>query len=63
MHNGVVKFFNVDKGFGFITDSNTNEEIFVHVSGLIDDIKEGDSVSFNTEWGKKGMNAVEVKQA
>ena len=63
MYKGVVKFFNVDKGFGFITDSNTNEEFFVHVSGLIDDIKEGDSVSFNTERGKKGMNAVEVKQA
>ena len=63
MYKGVVKFFNVDKGFGFITDSSTNEEFFVHVSGLIDDIKEGDSVSFNTERGKKGMNAVEVKQA
>ncbi len=63
MSNGTVKFFNESKGFGFIVDSSTNEEIFVHVTGLIDNIREGDQVTFNTERGKKGMNAVDVKIA
>ena len=63
MYQGVVKFFNDEKGFGFIVNSSTKEEIFVHSSGLIDDIKEGDSVTFDTERGKKGMNAVNVKVA
>jgi CspA family cold shock protein len=63
MYNGTVKFFNESKGFGFIVDKSSNEEIFVHVSGLIDNIREGDSVTFNTERGKKGMNAVDVKIA
>ncbi len=63
MHSGTVKFFNDTKGFGFIVDSSTSEEIFVHVSGLIDDIREGDSVTFDTQRGKKGMNAVNVKLA
>lgn len=63
MYRGTVKFFNESKGFGFIVDSSSNEEIFVHVSGLIDKIREGDNVTFNTERGKKGMNAVDVKVA
>jgi cold shock protein len=63
MHSGTVKFFNGTKGFGFIVDSSTSEEIFVHVSGLIDDIREGDTVTFDTQRGKKGMNAVNVKLA
>ncbi len=63
MYKGTVKFFNEAKGFGFIVNSTTNEEIFVHVTGIIDNIKEGDSVTFNTERGKKGMNAVDVKIA
>ncbi len=63
MHSGTVKFFNNTKGFGFIVDSSTSEEIFVHVSGLIDDIREGDTVTFDTQRGKKGMNAVNVKLA
>ncbi len=61
MQEGTVKFFNKNKGFGFITDSETNEEIFVHISGLIDDINEEDKVKFNTEQGKKGLNAVNVE--
>ena len=61
MQEGTVKFFNKSKGFGFITDSETNEEIFVHLSGLVDDINENDKVRFNTERGKKGMNAVNVE--
>lgn len=63
MQSGTVKFFNDSKGFGFVIDNASKEEIFVHVSGLIDDIREGDQVVFRTERGKKGMNAVDVKIA
>ena len=63
MSNGTVKFFNETKGFGFVVDNSTQEEIFVHVTGLIDNIREGDQVTFNTERGKRGMNAVDVKIA
>ncbi|MBK8426636.1 MAG: cold shock domain-containing protein [Lewinellaceae bacterium] len=63
MFKGTVKFFNESKGFGFIVDDSTGEEIFVHVSGLIDDIREGDKVTFETARGKKGMNAVNVQRA
>lgn len=63
MYSGTVKFFNESKGFGFVVDNSSKEEIFVHVSGLIDNIREGDQVTFNTERGKKGMNAVDVKVA
>ncbi|WP_139958060.1 cold-shock protein [Flavicella sediminum] len=61
MKNGTVKFFNESKGFGFITEDDTNEEFFVHISGLIDEIREGDSVEFELKEGRKGMNAVDVK--
>ncbi len=61
MYTGTVKFFNETKGFGFVVDNSSKEEIFVHVTGLIDTIREGDKVTFNTERGKKGMNAVDVK--
>ena len=60
-NTGTVKFFNTDKGFGFIKHDNSNQETFVHSSGLIDQIKEGDHVEFNLQNGKKGMNAVDVK--
>ena len=63
MYNETVKFFNESKGFGFIVDSASGEEIFVHVTGLIDNIREGDKVTYQTERGKKGMNAVDVKIA
>jgi CspA family cold shock protein len=63
MHTGTVKFFNESKGFGFIVDNASNEEFFVHVTGLVDKIREGDTVTFNVENGRKGMNAVEVKLA
>ena len=56
---GAVKFFNTEKGFGFIKNSN-NEEIFVHVSGLIDEINENDQVEFELQQGRKGVNAVNV---
>ncbi len=58
---GKVKFFNNSKGFGFITTSDSNEDIFVHTSGLIDEIRENDEVTFEVERGKKGMNAVRVE--
>ncbi len=61
MQEGTVKFFNYSKGFGFITPSEAGEDIFVHNSGLIDDIRENDKVQFNTEQGRKGLNAVDVK--
>ncbi|NOY48256.1 Cold shock protein of CSP family [hydrothermal vent metagenome] len=59
--NGTVKFFNGTKGFGFITEDDSNTEYFVHVSGLIDQINEGDKVEFELTEGKKGMNAINVK--
>lgn len=60
MKQGTVKFFNESKGFGFITDSTTGEEVFVHSSGLVQPIKENDKVSYTTQPGRKGINAVEV---
>jgi cold shock protein len=61
MHKGTVKFFNESKGFGFISEEGTNKDHFVHISGLIDEVREGDSVEFELKEGKKGMNAVDVK--
>lgn len=61
MQIGTVKFFNQTKGFGFIKVNETGEDIFVHVSGLVDQIREDDIVSFNVEEGKKGKNAVDVR--
>ncbi len=63
MKEGKVKFFNESKGFGFIKDNESNNEYFVHVTGLIDDIKEDDDVTFDLQEGKKGLNAVNVKLA
>jgi len=61
MSKGTVKFFNDSKGFGFIKDDATDKEYFVHVTGLIDEIRENDQVSFDLQEGKKGLNAVNVK--
>ena len=61
MNKGTVKFFNDSKGFGFIIEEETSKEYFVHVSGLIDEIREGDNVEFELREGKKGLNAVNVK--
>lgn len=60
MHKGTVKFFNTTKGFGFIQEEGSNNEYFVHISGLTDRISEGDKVEFELEQGKKGMNATNV---
>ncbi len=61
MNKGTVKFFNDDKGFGFISEEGSGKEYFVHVSGLIDDVREGDEVEFELTEGRKGLNAVNVK--
>ncbi|VAW29553.1 Cold shock protein of CSP family [hydrothermal vent metagenome] len=63
MSKGTVKFFNDSKGYGFVTDEESNKEYFVHVSGLIDEVKEGDEVEFELQEGRKGLNAVNVKKA
>jgi len=60
MNKGTVKFFNDSKGFGFITEEGSDKEHFVHISGLVDEIKEGDEVQFDLEEGRKGLNAVNV---
>ncbi len=61
MQEGTVKFFNPTKGFGFITPTNGGADVFVHVSGLFDEINENDKVTFDVQNGKKGLNAVNVK--
>lgn len=61
MKEGTVKFFNESKGFGFIIESGSNQEHFVHVSGLIDEVREGDTVEFELKEGRKGLNAVSVR--
>ena len=61
MQEGKVKFFNETKGFGFISPAEGGDDIFVHTTGLIDRIRENDSVTFDTENGPKGINAVRVK--
>ncbi len=61
MNKGTVKFFNESKGFGFIIEDDSEKEYFVHVSGLVDEIREGDNVEFELTEGKKGLNAVNVK--
>lgn len=61
MKEGVVKFFNATKGFGFISQNDDRNDIFVHSSGLIDEIRENDKVRFKVEQGQKGLNAVNVE--
>jgi CspA family cold shock protein len=63
MSTGTVKFFNQSKGYGFITEDGSQKDHFVHVTGLIDEIREGDVVEFELQQGKKGLNAVDVRVA
>jgi CspA family cold shock protein len=58
---GTVKFFNTEKGFGFISQSEDRSDVFVHSSGLIDEVRENDKVTYDVEEGRKGLNAVNVK--
>jgi CspA family cold shock protein len=59
--NGTVKFFNESKGFGFVIEDGSKTEYFLHVSGLIDEVREGDAVEFDLKEGRKGLNAVDVR--
>ncbi|MGJ8731524.1 cold-shock protein [Cellulophaga fucicola] len=61
MSKGTVKFFNDEKGFGFITEEGSGNDIFVHISGLVDEIREGDEVEYDVTEGKKGLNAANVR--
>jgi len=63
MSTGTVKFYNEAKGFGFIVDDDTQSEVFVHVTGLVDQVAQNDKVSYDVKDGKKGPNAVNVKRA
>jgi len=63
MNQGKIKFFNETKGYGFVKDSDTEKEYFVHVSGLIDKVKDEDEVTFELAEGRKGLNAVNVRLA
>ncbi len=62
MLKGTVKFYNEKKGFGFILEESSNQEFFVHATGLIDTIRQNDVVSFETTEGKRGVNAINVKK-
>jgi CspA family cold shock protein len=63
MNQGKIKFFNESKGYGFVKDTDTEKEYFLHVSGLIDEVKDDDSVTFELAEGRKGLNAVNVRLA
>ncbi len=63
MHKGTVKFYNENKGYGFIVEEGTGHEVFVHTTGLIEKVRNGDTVVFETKRGKKGITAIEVKLA
>ena len=60
MKKGVVKFFNNEKGYGFIKDDDSSEDVFVHKTGLVDNIREDDQVEYDVEQGQRGLNAVNV---
>jgi len=62
MQEGTVKFFNETKGFGFISQTNGNDDVFVHNSGLMDNVRENDNVTFDIERGQKGLMAVNVRR-
>lgn len=62
MLEGTVKFFNESKGYGFIVENGTNNEVFVHISGLTEPVAKDDRVSYEVREGRKGMNAVNVKR-
>ena len=61
MSKGTVKFFNDTKGYGFITPEDGSKDVFVHINGLVDEIREGDTVSYDVQEGQKGLNAVDVR--
>lgn len=62
MLQGTIKFFNESKGYGFISEDGSNKDHFVHVTGLIDKVSDGDKVEFELKEGRKGLNAVDVRK-
>jgi CspA family cold shock protein len=62
MSKGKVKFFNERKGFGFIVDDESQQDVFVHVSGLVDKIRENDQVSFDLTEDSRGKKAINVRR-
>jgi CspA family cold shock protein len=62
MSTGKVKFFNERKGFGFILDDESNQDVFVHVSGLVDKIRENDQVTFDLTEDTRGKKAINVRR-
>ena len=62
VRNGVVTFFNESKGYGFIRDTQSQDSVFVHINGLMEQVRENDKVTFETEAGQKGLNAIKVKK-
>ena len=67
MNKGTVKWFNAQKGFGFITNSENGEDVFVHFSAIVSDgfktLDEGQEVTFDFEEGARGLQAVNVAKA
>ena len=61
VRKGTITFFNDSQGYGFIKDHDSQDSVFVHINGLEDDVREGDKVTFETEMGQKGLNAIKVK--
>jgi len=61
MKTGICKFYSTEKGYGFIKIDDSNEDIFVHATGLNEEIRENDKVEFDVVEGKKGLNAVSVR--
>lgn len=62
MLTGTVKFYNDAKGFGFIVDDESQNDVFVHATGLVDKVAQNDKVTFDVKDGKKGLNAINVKK-
>lgn len=63
MKTGTIRFFNERKGFGYIKNGNSPQEIFVHVNNLLEEVREDDEVVFEIVEGRKGLSAVNVKRA
>ena len=63
VRTGRLDYFDTSKGYGFINEAGSQERYFVHISGMLEELKQGDRVSYDLERGPKGMNAVRVKKA